>query len=103
MTNITFPKLSDLINVSEPLNWTRMFTYAWTDIFGLWFFAMVVGVIGGALYMKYDNALGTFVWFIVMGIFLGSIINAGILYIFGILCMFILGFLLYRVFINKRG
>ncbi len=103
MTNITFPKLTDLINVSDPLNWTRLFTYGWFEIFGVWAIAMFVGVIGGALYMKYDNALGTMIWFIIMGIFLGGLLDAGVLYIFGVISMFILGFLLYQVFISKRG
>ncbi len=102
MTNVTLPKLSDLINISSGVfEWSRIFTYAWFEVFGLWTIAMFVGVIGGALYMKYENTAVPMIWFIVMGIFLGRVIEGGVLYIFGIISMFILGFLLYKVFIEK--
>ena len=52
-TNVTLPKITDLFNMSQPIqNWLQIFTYFWTFIFGSYFVGAIVAVLGVALYIK---------------------------------------------------
>lgn len=101
MSNATLPKISDIFSDTE-FQWSRIFTEAWIQVFGLWFFAMVLGVIGGAIYMKFENTMVTLIYFLLVGIILSSILSAGVLYVLGLMIAFGIGFLLYNVFIKKE-
>jgi len=102
--NITFPKLTDIFNVSDytNINWLDMFTHLWIVFLGNWFFAAVVGAIGAAVYMKYNNAMVTVAYFIVMSILLGAVLPIIFLTIIGIVSGFAIGILLYQTFISKE-
>lgn len=111
--NITLPKLSDVINTSSfPINFMQVFTYAWVWFLGGWFFAGVIGVLGAALYMKYDNVMVPVAFFVLMMVFLGPVMNVepigpipsaeGFVYLIGLFAAFAIGITLYMLFISKR-
>jgi len=112
--NITLPKIGDVINqnITSNPDILRIFTYLWVFYMGGWFFAAVFGIIGAALYIKYDNAVVPVVFFIVMMILFGGVFTAvpggglvsasGFMFIIGIIIAFTLGFLLYQFFISKE-
>jgi len=102
MSNVSFPKISDFFNLSNNTNMFRMFTDAWTTVFGIWFFAMVIGVIGGALYVKTESTIGTVVFYIVSTLLLGSILEPSFVYFAGIICMLSIGFVLYMLFVRTE-
>lgn len=114
-TNISVPKLTDVINSSEfPPNVLQIFTYVWVWFLGAWFYAAVVGAVGAALYIKYDNAMVPIVFFMVMFLLLGG--TSGVLfvstntmpsaaifvYLIGILASFVVGLTIYMLLISKR-
>ena len=115
--NITLPKIGDVINSSSlsgggAPNILQIFTYLWVFYMGGWFFAAVFGIIGAALYIKYDNAVVPVVFFIIMMMLFGGVFTAipgaglvsasGFMFIIGIIIAFTLGFLLYQFFISKE-
>lgn len=113
--NITYPKLTDVFNNTSglPFNVMQMFTYAWVWFLGGWFFAGIIGVIGGALYEKYDNMMVPIVFFIIMIVFFGGVLEAtpvlsplpsadGFTFILGLIVAFGIGIALYQLFINSR-
>ena len=102
--NFSFPKLTDLFNVSdiEHVNWLGFTTSLWVAVFGNWFFAMVIGVIGAGVYIKYENATVAAVYFIVMGILFGAVLPFLFLTLIGLIGGFTVGILLYQVFISKE-
>lgn len=111
--NITLPKLSDLINGSDlPPNVARVFTYVWVTFLGGWFFAIVIGIIGGALQMKQKNTMATVVYFIIMTSIFNSVLfidpegaipsASAFVYFVGVMAAFVIGFLLYQLFVSKR-
>ena len=111
--DITLPKLTDVFNFSElPVAFLRVFTYVWVWFLGGWFFAGIIGVLAGILYLKYDNALVPISFLIVMLLFFGEVLTAVpslssmppasiFLYVVGILAAFGIGIALYMLFINK--
>jgi len=102
LTNETVPKLTDVLNNSDSyFNISQVFTYAWTEFLGVFFFAFIIGVLGGALFLKTENALVTTVYFMLMGIFFAALLPANFIYIIGIISVFIIGFLLFRIFIKE--
>lgn len=111
-TNVTLPKLGDFLNASNiPPDIFSMFTNIWVNAFGGWFFAGVFGIIGGALYVKYDNPYVPVVFFTIMIILFGNVIGAsssttpeaGIFVIMiGIIVSFVVGFMLYNLFVSKE-
>ena len=100
----TLPKLTDLINMSDinNMDWFGVTTYLWIELFGTWFFAMVIGVIGAGIYIKYDNVMFTMVYFLVFGLLLSQVLPFMFLTIIGIFGGFAVGILLYQVFISKN-
>ena len=113
--NITLPKITDVINTSDmPNGIANIFTYIWIWFLGGWFFAIIIGVIGAALYVKYENIMVTIAWYVVAIGFLGG--TTGILsvetsvpsavmfaYVVGIFAAVGIGILLYRFFVDKNG
>jgi len=110
--NITLPTITDAINISDlPVNVLRLFTYMWVWFLGGWFFAGVIGVLGAALYVKYDNAMVPGSFLIIMVILFGGLFTATtgtpvasaeiVLYVIGMLVAFVIGMGLYMLFINK--
>jgi len=110
--NITLPKIGDYINTSHmPPDIFGIFTSIWIQAFGGWFFAFIFGIIGAALYIKYDNPVVPVVFFIIMVILFGDVINAtmpgvpsaNIFVIFiGLIAAFTVGFMLYQLFVSKE-
>lgn len=112
-SNITLPKLTDVINTSDtPINIMRIFTYLWVWFLGGWFFAGVIGVLAAALYVKYDNAMIPAVFLILSVILLGGVFSAvpvtggmptaeAIRFILGVIIAFVIGLAFYMVFVNK--
>jgi len=112
--NITVPKITDIFNTSDiPFNILQLFTYAWIWFLGGWFIAGVIGVLGGALYLKYNNAMVPLAFFIVMMAVFGGVLQAtptisglpsaeGFMYILGLIVAFGIGIILYMFFINVR-
>lgn len=108
-TNLT--KLSDVLNESN-LNMTRIFIEPWILFLGGWFFAAVIGVLAGALYIKQHNIVPPLVLFIVMTLLFSGVLMtdpAGDLtsaetfvYIIGIMGAFAIGFVFYQLFVSKR-
>ena len=110
--NITVPKLTDVFNGSNFTNAhdiLRMFTYPWVEMLGGWFFAMVIGFLAAALYIKYENAMIPVVFSIVMCILFGAVLrvttpalpSASIfIYIVAVLAAFAIGFMLYELFVK---
>jgi hypothetical protein len=113
-SNITpdIPRITDVLNTNDtPMNVLRLFTYPWIWFLGGWFIAMIIGAIGAALYIKFDNVMYPAVFFILMAIFFsgvlsaepaGPIPSAGVfIYIIVLLAAFCIGFLLYQLFVKK--
>ena len=83
----------------------------WVWFLGGWFFAGVIGVIAGSLYMKYDNAMMPSVFMIIMILLLNSVFFAqpdndlpsaeGFVYIIGILVSVVVGMMIYEMFIKE--
>lgn len=111
--NVTFPKITDVLDGSNPPNILQLGTYTWIWFLGGWFFAAFIGGVGVALYMKYENVIVTVVFCIVMFILLGG--TSGIfftssgsglpdasifVYIIGIFSAFAIGSLLYKLFVK---
>lgn len=114
--NITLPKLGDVINSSDtPPNILQSLTYLWVYYLGGWFFAGLIGAIGAALYIKYNNTVVPVVFFIISIILLGGTggvffeESGGIpsasyfVYIIGIIAAYVFGTLLYMLFVGKEG
>jgi len=81
---------------------------------GGWFFAAVIGVIGAALYEKYDNVLVPTSFFIIMLAFFGPVLRATpilssmpsaeyVTFILGLMVAFGIGLSLYRLFVSNKG
>jgi len=109
-TDIDLPDITDVFDTSNPsnTNFFDMFTYVFVQFLGVWFFALLIGAIGGALYIKTENTPMTIVYFMVMTALLGGFYPHGVLpevfvYIVGIIVAFVLGFLLYQLFVSKSG
>lgn len=113
-SNVTdLPKLTDVLDPSDiPMNFMWLFIEAWILFLGGWFFAAVFGAIAAALYIKYDNGMVAVAFFVIMftlcgGVFLaepaGALPSAAVfLYIVGLLCTFVVGFVLYQLFVSKK-
>lgn len=101
-TNITLPKLTDVFN-NTSRNPTRVFTYAWVEFLGSWFFAIVIGALAAALYTKYQKPIVPIVFFIVMSLLMGRVMPGNFVYIVGIIAGFIIGFILYQLYVSKEG
>jgi len=101
--NYSFPKITDLFNMTNitDVNWLGFTTHLWVAIFGNWFFAMLIGVIGAGLYIKFENATYATVYFIIMGILFGAVLPFLFLTLIGLIGGFTVGILLYQVFISK--
>jgi hypothetical protein len=103
------PKITDVFDPSNPsaTNFFDMFTYVFVHFLGVWFFAFIIGVLGGALYIKTENTSITLVYFIVMTVLLGGFYPNGVLpvifvYVIGVIAAFVLGFLLYQLFVGTK-
>ncbi|HUT00429.1 MAG TPA: hypothetical protein VMY59_08945 [Candidatus Thermoplasmatota archaeon] len=107
------PRLTDLVDNSRVPNidFLRIFTYAWSWFLGGWFFAIVLGGLAGALYIKYNNTTVPLVFLLLMVILFGGIFSAtpvGIMsaefftFIVVVLAAFSIGFLLYTFFVGKK-
>lgn len=109
-TTIDIPKLTDLFNNSTgPADITRVLTYAWIYCLGGWFFAIIIGALAAALYIKYNNAMVPVVFLVLMLIFYGSVLTAlplglpaadTFVYIVAVLAAFAIGFMLYKLFVK---
>jgi len=99
-TNTTLPKLTDIFNNSSR-NPTRVFTYPWVEFLGGWFFAIVIGAIASALYVKYQKPIVPVVFFVIMTLLLGRVMPDNFVYIVGIITGFVIGFVLYQLYISK--
>lgn len=112
--NVTLPKITDVVNTSNmPGGLLRMFTDIWIWCFGGWFFAIIIGVIGASLYVKYDNVMVPVAWFLVS---IGLLGGAGgifavdtnlpsavmFVYIIGIFAAIALGVMFYKMFVSKN-
>jgi uncharacterized membrane protein YagU involved in acid resistance len=115
-SNITLPKLTDVINASQtpPYPVLQIFTYIWIWFLGGWFFAGVIGVIGAVLYEKYENVMVPIAFFVVMMVFFGPLLRASPVmsslpsaeyfsYILGLIIAFGIGLTLYMFFRGKNG
>ena len=113
--NITVPKITDLFNETSdvPFNLLHMFTYVWIWFLGGWFIAGVIGVLGGALYIKYDNAMVPIAFFIVMMSVFGGVLSATPLmsglpsaepfkFLLGLIVAFGIGISLYLFYVNSK-
>lgn len=102
--NDTIPKLSDYLNTTDPASSrvTEMITGPWLTLFGGWFFVLVFGFMAGAVQIKYKNWKVTAVYFILIVGFFGGLISPSIQYIIALAVTFILGFMLYQLFVSKN-
>lgn len=110
--NITLPDLTDVLNTSDfPMNFMWIFVEAWILFLGGWFFAAIFGALAASLYIKYNNGMVAVAFFIIMLTLCGSLFlaepvglpsAAAFLYIIGLLCTFVVGFVLYQFFISKK-
>jgi hypothetical protein len=95
------PKITDIINPdTNTFDWARVFTYAWVWALGGWFFALILGVIGGAIYIQSKRLEVTAAYFIIVLILYASI-TQNIGYVVGIVIALIIGFLFYRLLKSK--
>jgi hypothetical protein len=96
-----YPDLTDVIDPdTDQFDWARIFTYAWVWALGGWFFAMVLGVIGGALYVYYKSMEITVAYFIIILLIFGAV-TQNIGYVVGIMVALIIGYLFYRLLHTK--
>ena len=101
--NYTFPKITDVINISDPsnINWLDIFTYLWIVFLGNWFFGLVIGAIGCALYIKYDKPLPVIAFYIIMVLLFQAVLPGILLTIIGVFSGFAIGVILYKIFISN--
>ena len=99
-TNTTLPKLVDVFN-NTSRNPTRVFTYAWVEFLGPWFYGIVIGVLAAALYVKYQKPIVPIVFFVVMSLLMYRVMPSGFIYVVGIITGFVIGFLLYQLYVSK--
>ena len=95
------PKISNVLNNSS-LNPARVFTEPWILFMGGWFFALVIGALSGALYIKYENALVPIVFFVICSLLLSPVMPDGFIGIVGIIAGFAIGFLLYKLYVKEE-
>ena len=100
-TNITLPKLTDVLNNSSR-NVTQIFTVVWVNMLGGLFFAIVLGVIASALYIKTRKVMVPIAFFCIGNLLLGAVMPTNFIYIVGLIVAFSLGFMLYQLFISKE-
>lgn len=98
-----FPKFTDLFNMSDlpNTNWLDMFTYIWISFMGDWFYGMIIGAIGAALYVKYENAPVTITYFIVMTALFTAVLPSIFLFIVGSITGITIGIVFYEVFFRR--
>jgi hypothetical protein len=100
-TNVTIPKITDVFN-NTSRNPARLFTYPWVEFLGPWFFAMLIGALSGALFMKYQKPIVPVVFFIVCTLLLGRVLPEGFIYVVGLIGSFVIGFVLYNLFMKQE-
>lgn len=101
-TNTTIPKLTDIFN-NTSRNPARIVTYPWVEFLGPWFFALVIGALAGAVYIKYQKPVVPIVFFVVMILLVNVVMPVNLIYIVGIITGFVIGFIFYQLFISEKG
>ena len=103
VNDTSFPKLTDIFNYSdfENINYFDVFTHLWVSLLGQWFFGMLIGAIGAALYVKYNNAPITLVYFLVMSLLFSAVLPAMFLFLVGALSGILIGIAIYLTFIKE--
>lgn len=112
-TSVDIPRLTDILhNGTTTSDIARTLTYAWIWTFGGWFFAIVIGGLAAALYIKYQNAMVPVVFLILMVIFYGGVLSSPVVgfpaadifvYIVAVLAAFAIGFMLYKLFVGNKN
>jgi len=96
------PDITDILDPGVGLfSWARMFTQAWIWAFGGWFIALFLGVIAGALYIKFNSPFVSIAYLILILILYASV-TKNIAYVFAVLIALIIGSLLYKVITRKN-
>lgn len=99
-TNITLPKLTDYFNNSSR-NIAQVFTVAWIEFLGAWFFAFVIAVLASALYTKTRKAITPIAFLVICNLLLGAVLPDNFIYIVGLIVATALGFILYQLFVKE--
>jgi len=99
-TNTTLPKLFDYINNSSR-NPAQLLTVTWVNFLGGWFFAFIVGVIAGALYVKTRKIITPIAFVVVCNLLLGAVLPTEFIYIVGLLVATGLGLILYNLYVKE--
>jgi hypothetical protein len=74
---------------------------AWIYVLGSWFWGGFFGVLGAALFIKTQNAVVTSAWFLTVGIITMAVWPIDMVYMIGIICGIIIGFLFAGLIINR--
>ena len=100
-TNTTLPKLLDYFN-NTSRNPAQIATVVWVDFLGGWFFAFVVGVIAGALYVKQRKVMPAVAFVVICNLLLGAVLPTEFIYIVGLLVATSLGIILYQLYVKEE-
>jgi len=102
MANVTLPKLTDYLTNHSVINWARIFVDPWLNLFGSFFWGVIICVFGMVIFLKTERIEPMIAWFILTAALGGVLFPDGLLYLLGITAGIVVGFLLYRVFISTK-
>ena len=100
-SNITLPGFTDFLNGSNP-NVSRIFLEPWIWSLGGWFFAWIIGLIAAVLYIKYDEPTVPIAFLVLIVILWRAVLPTEFIALVGLIASYVVGFLLYKVFISKN-
>jgi len=105
MPNVTLPKITDYFSnaTGPPIDFLRIFVDAWIYFLGSMFWGALFTVIGVALYMKSQNAYVTVAYFVVVISVSSILFPLDLVYLIGLIGGIAIGFLLYQLFVSKKG
>jgi len=101
LNNLLFIVMDWITNLTS--NPFRYGFQPYTAMIGNFFYALMFGFIGGAIYMGTGNIGSTLVYFFLVGIFMAMIVPSFVLIVIGLISAMIVTSLLYYTFIAKRS
>lgn len=95
------PGIGDVIDPGGGIfNWARIFTVSWIWAFGGWFIAIILGIIGGALWLQYHRVEVPGAYFLLV-LIIYAVATTDLAYVITVGIAMVIGYLLFRV-IGKR-
>lgn len=101
MVNVTLPDITDYLN-DNPVNFGYMFVDPWLNLFGSYFWGILIIIIGVLIMIKTENTWSMVAWFMVATALGATIFPSWLLYFLGLIAGVSTGFLLYKLFMSDK-